>query len=135
MRNKRLLYFKLSRKGRNCKKEVNNLKTKKPFSYSFRTEQSYSSVFGVNASPEAVLSHFDEMFNKPLGDTDLNADLIVNHPPLDSFNFAAATPTSLAHTISKMKNSMPGIYMIPMVVYKGMDDAALSNFFVKYSMK
>ena len=110
------------------KKAVNNLRTKKPFSYAFQNEKRLSSIFSAsNVSPDQVLSHFDKMFNDSLGSSQLNDNLIQNHSALASFHFAAASPNSIGNTIRKMKNSMYGIDRIPMEVFKAMNEAALAK--------
>ncbi len=110
--------------------QVNNLSTKKPFSYPFRRECKNSSIFEVVKTDnfeDEIIDHFSKMFNTELENSTLNTNLI------DKFNIynielKTFTKKSLFKTIATTKNSMAGWDNIPVKFLKMLDSKAIDKF-------
>lgn len=107
--------------------KVNNLQTKKPFSYSFKKETNASSIFKVCQSNDVdfeITDHFSKMFNTALGDSQCTTT-IPSNPDVEKWVLNPITSKGLSELVRKTKNSMPGYDNISVQLLKVLDKTAM----------
>ncbi|KAL9641820.1 hypothetical protein ABK040_011805 [Willaertia magna] len=116
-------------------KKINNLQTKHPFSFVFQKECLDVSIEALctnnNETEFPIRSHFNNMFNTLLGDSELDLSLIKNKLP-DNWNFEEVSGKEVKYFIKKLKNSMQGIDNISVQLLKSMKTSScqlLANHF------